>query len=99
VDKEAREEFCDIVHDILNPYVSNFLPKQLAVLQSRLAGALTLLALLVLYLLYFTCFTSKPPGRCSYFTCFTGTKVQTLTPKAQLCLYKSTKTDAGGALG
>ena len=40
MDKEAREEFCDIVHDILNPYVSNFLPKQLAVLQSRLAGIL-----------------------------------------------------------
>jgi hypothetical protein len=46
VDKEAREEFCDIVHDILNPYVSNFLPKQLAVLQSRLAGILTLHVLL-----------------------------------------------------
>ena len=42
MDKEAREEFCDIVHDILNPYVSNFLPRQLVVLQSRLAGILYL---------------------------------------------------------
>ena len=46
MDKEAREEFSDIVHDILNPYVTNFLPKQLAVLQSRLAGTIAFLAVL-----------------------------------------------------